>query len=69
MHIGLGCKGITDQSLTHDPFVHAAVVWPLAGHGIKKGLLALEVPVLSAVPASVLAYGVEASVRAARSLV
>lgn len=47
----------------------AALVWPLAGHGIKEGLLALEVPGASRVPTAVLAYGVEASVRAARSLV
>ncbi|KAK9797748.1 hypothetical protein WJX73_005698 [Symbiochloris irregularis] len=46
-----------------------AVLWPVTGHHIKKGLVALDIPLVSGVPASVLAYAAEASYRAARSLV
>ena len=47
----------------------AAAAFPLAGHYAKVGLLALEVPLVSAVPASVLAYAAEAGFLAVRSLV
>ena len=47
---------------------HAAVVWPTAGAGARKGLVALGVPLAGALPTAVVAYAIEAGVRSLASL-